>query len=77
LAHDQLFKELCKPDVMRVGWHLAQKDSRNDFVIDPLGHADFASNLEGKRRHVVEQALSVHGGRQQRLGNPRAAQAAL
>lgn len=55
MAHDQLFKELCKPEIMRVGWHLAQADSRDDFVTDPIGHADFASNLDHRLQHLVEQ----------------------
>lgn len=55
LAYDQLFKELCKPDVMRVGWYLAYTDSRDDFVTDPIGHADFAMNLDERLQHVVEQ----------------------
>src|SRR5690348_3484596 len=55
MAHDRLFKELCSPQVMRVGWHLAQADSRDDFVTDCVGHADFASNLDERLRHVVEQ----------------------
>lgn len=59
MAHDQLFKELCKPDVMQVGWHLAQRDSRDDFVTDPVGHADFASNLKDRLRHVVEQVETL------------------
>lgn len=53
--HDQLFKELCKPETMRIGWYLAQNDSRDDFVTDPIGNADFASNLDERLEHVVEQ----------------------
>ena len=52
---DRLFKELCSPAVMKVGWHLAQADSRDDFVTDPLGHADFAANLTDRLTHLVEQ----------------------
>lgn len=59
VAHDQLFKELCKPEVMRVGWYLAQADSRDDFVTDPVGHADFASNLDDRLQHVVEQVKTL------------------
>jgi len=55
VAHDQLFKELCKPQVMRLGWYLAQNDSRDDFVTDPVGHADFAASLDDRLQHVVEQ----------------------
>ena len=59
MAQDQLFKELCKPDVMQIGWHLAQRDSRDDFVADPVGHADFAANLKDRLRHVVEQVETL------------------
>ena len=55
MAEDRLFKTLCSSDVMRVGWHLAQADSRDDFVIDPIGHADFAHNLEARLNHVIQQ----------------------
>ena len=55
MAEDRLFRELCSPDVMRVGWYLAQADSRDDFVIDPVGHADFAHNLEARLQHVIQQ----------------------
>ena len=44
---------------MLVGWHLAQQDSRDDFVTDPVGHADFASNLEDRLKHVVEQVQTL------------------
>ena len=59
MAQNQLFKELCKPEVMQVGWHLAQQDSRDDFVTDPVGHADFASNLKDRLQHVVEQVQTL------------------
>ena len=55
MAHDRLFKELCSTEIMRIGWYLAQADSRDDFVTDPVGHADFASNLDDRLKHVVEQ----------------------
>jgi hypothetical protein len=44
---------------MRTGWHLAQGDSRDDFVTDPVGHADFASNLDDRLRHIVEQVQTL------------------
>jgi len=58
MPEDRLFKELCKPDVMRIGWHLAQADSRDDFVTDPVGHADFASNLPDRLGHMIEEVQS-------------------
>lgn len=44
---------------MRVGWYLAQADSRDDFITDPVGHADFASNLDERLRYVVEQVQTL------------------
>ncbi|MGH8608864.1 MAG: hypothetical protein ACREX9_16075 [Gammaproteobacteria bacterium] len=55
MAENQLFTQLCSPEVIRVGWHLAQTDSRDDFVTDPVGHADFASTLTGRLQHLIEQ----------------------
>lgn len=40
---------------MTIGWHLAQQDSRDDFVRDPVGHADFASDLTDRLRYLIEQ----------------------
>ena len=40
---------------MLTGWHLTQADSRDDFVLDPAGHADFASNLDERLYHLIEQ----------------------
>ncbi len=55
MAHNKLFKELCNFSTMRVGWHLAQADSRDDFVKDPVGNADFASNLDSRLHYLIEQ----------------------
>ncbi|MBE3064253.1 MAG: RNA-directed DNA polymerase [Spirochaetes bacterium] len=55
MAVNSLFPRLCKEEVMRIGWYLAQADSRDDFVTDPLRHADFASNLSDRLRHLIEQ----------------------
>ena len=37
-----LFKKLCDPVTIEIGWHLAHGDSRDDFVTDPLSYADYA-----------------------------------
>jgi hypothetical protein len=58
VAGDRLFKQLCSPNVIRVGWHLAQADSRDDFVTDPIAHADFAFNLQRRLNHLIEQIQS-------------------
>jgi hypothetical protein len=55
MANDRLFRELCRPEIVRIGWHLAQGDSRDDFVRDPVGHADYASNLSNRLYYVIEQ----------------------
>ncbi len=54
MAQDRLFAELCKPEALKIGWHLAQLDSRDDFVEDSLRHADFASQLEFRLDHLIE-----------------------
>ncbi len=57
---DRLFRELCKPETLRIGWHLAQRASRDDFVRDPIDHADFAADLDRRLQHLLNQ---VRGGR--------------
>jgi reverse transcriptase-like protein len=58
MAQDELFKKLCKPETIRIGWHLAQNDSRDDFVTDPIGHADFASNFPDRLTYLIEEVQS-------------------
>jgi len=60
MAENTLFKQLCSPDVMKIGWYLAQADSRDDFVTDPIGHVDFAACLTARLQHLIEQ---VHNHR--------------
>ena len=55
MAQDRLFKELCKPEIIRKGWYLAQGDSRDDFVTDPIGHSDFASNLQDRLAYLIQE----------------------
>jgi len=55
MVQDRLFKELSKPEIMRIGWYLAQGDSRDDFVTDPVGHSDFASNLEDRLAYLIQE----------------------
>lgn len=55
MSRQRLFQRLCSNEVIRVGWHLAQADSRDDFVTDPVGHADFAWNLTDRIEHLIEQ----------------------
>lgn len=55
MAKDLLFRRLCKREVITIGWHLAQSDSRDDFVRDPVGHADYASGLTSRVEFLIEQ----------------------
>lgn len=52
---DKLFGKLLKHDILSIGWHLAQGDSRDDFVRDPASHADFAADLTDRLEHLVHQ----------------------
>jgi hypothetical protein len=38
---------------------LAKDDSRDDFVSDPIGYADFASNLEDRLDYLVEEVQAL------------------
>ena len=53
MARDILFRKLCTPETLRLGWHLAQADSRDDFFRDPVGYADFAASLEQRIRYLL------------------------
>ena len=55
MANDQLFKRLCNPELIEVGWHLAHADSRDDFATDPFGYADYAFLKADRFRFIVEQ----------------------
>lgn len=55
MPDNALFRRLCSVPVMTAGWYLAQADSRDDFVLDPVGHADFASNLSARLEYLIEQ----------------------
>lgn len=55
MGHNRLFKQLCRLETMLTGWHLAHLDSRNNFVLDPVGYIDFGSNLHERLKHLCEQ----------------------
>jgi hypothetical protein len=55
MADDQLFKRLCDPDLIEIGWHLAHGDSRDDFATDPFSYADYAFLKADRFRFIVEQ----------------------
>jgi hypothetical protein len=58
MSNDLLFRNLCTNEVMKIGWHLAERDSRDDFLSDPIGYADFASSLTERLQHLVEEIRS-------------------
>ena len=55
MANDRLFKRLCDPELIEIGWHLAHADSRDDFATDPLSYADYAFLKAERFRFMVEQ----------------------
>jgi hypothetical protein len=55
MAEDQLFRRLCDPDLIEIGWHLAHGDSRDDFATDPFSYADYAFLKADRFRFIVEQ----------------------
>jgi hypothetical protein len=66
VATDLLFKKLCDPLTIEIGWHLAHGDSRDDFATDPLGYADYAFMKKERFSFIVEQ-LRNHRYRISRL----------
>ena len=58
MASDRLFSKLTHPRIMTIGWHLAQGDSRDDFVRDPVGHADYAFSLSERLAYIIEEIQS-------------------
>jgi len=66
MATDLLFKKLCDPATIEIGWHLAHGDCRDDFATDPLGYADYAFLKKERFRFIVEQ-LRNHRYRISRL----------
>jgi hypothetical protein len=57
---DLLFKKLCTPQSIGIGWHLAHGDSRSDFATDPLGYADYALTKSDRFRFIIEQIRDQH-----------------
>src|ERR1700752_4271271 len=55
MAENRLFRELCKSETLRIGWHLAQVDSRDDFVLDPVSYEDFATNLSERLGYIIRE----------------------
>ena len=55
MSHNKLFKQLCRLETVLTGWHLAHLDSRDNFVLDPVGYTDFGSTLDERLMHLCEQ----------------------
>ncbi len=50
-----LFREICKPEVLRIGWHLAHADSRDDFVVDPINYEDVGTALSDRLAYIIRE----------------------
>ena len=59
MPDNQLFKTLCQKDTLQIGWHLAQTDSRDDFLSDPNGYADYASSLPERIDYLISEIESL------------------
>lgn len=52
MPDDTLFRQLCRLETLKLGWHLAHLDSRDDFVLDAVGYEDFAFQLPQRLSHL-------------------------
>ena len=57
MARNTLYKRLCTRETLQIGWHLAQADSRDDFLLDVVGYADFAG-LSARTHHICAPRAS-------------------
>jgi hypothetical protein len=55
MAQNSLFKKLCNYKILKIGWYLAHNDTRNNFVLDPIGYADFAFQLSDRLNFIIEE----------------------
>ena len=53
-----MYKRLCRPETLRTGWHLAHRDSRDDFLRDVVGYADFGASLSEHITYVLRDLLA-------------------
>ncbi len=58
MARNVLYKHLCTPETLRIGWHLAQRDSRDNFLRDVVGYADFAASLSETITYVLRDLVA-------------------
>ena len=55
MARNALYKRLCTRETLQIGWHLAHADSRDDFLRDVVGYADFAASLRERIIYVLRE----------------------
>ena len=55
MARNALYKRLCTRETLQIGWHLAHADSRDDFLRDVVGYADFAASLRERITYVLRE----------------------
>jgi retron-type reverse transcriptase len=55
MIENTLFRELLKQSTLKAGWHLANLDSRDDFVSDPVGYGDLASGLSNRLSFLIRE----------------------
>ena len=55
---DSLYRRLYDFNILRRAWHLAIKDTRNDFIKDPFKYNDFAFKLEGNLQSISKALKS-------------------
>ncbi|MHC4434187.1 MAG: reverse transcriptase domain-containing protein [Planctomycetota bacterium] len=55
MADNALFRELCKAETLRIGWHLAHVDSRDNFVVDPVSYEDVATHLSERLQYLIRE----------------------
>ncbi len=52
------YTKLSDMNLLRRAWHLARKDSRSDFMLDPYRYSDFAFRLDD-HLHGISESLST------------------
>ena len=55
MTRNALYKRLCTRETLKIGWHLANADSRDDFLQDVVGYADFAASLCERIIYVLRE----------------------
>ena len=53
MVRNALYRRLCTPETLQLGWHLAHSASRDDFFRDAVGYADFAASLKERIKYLL------------------------